>query len=315
MASTPASVLRLVAQLYYERDLTLQEIAALTGFSVSKVSRLHRQALDEGIVRITVEPDPEDGEALEARLAERFGLRFHVTSGFPAQPLQAARLCGAAAGPFVAAQLPERGTVGFAPGFTTSALATALPPTRRRDLTFVPLVGGWDPRSTELDTNILVRTLADKTGGRAIALHAPATVDSPDAVAALLRDPSIAEATALWNEVDVAVIGVSGPTSARPGYRTVGDSLAAALRDEMERADAVGEIVGHFFDVDGRLLGDTDHPRIAISIERLGAIGNVIAVLAGSQKARSLVGVARTGLVDTIVTDAATGAAALAASE
>src|SRR5206468_1189645 len=49
-------VMRLVAELYYERDLGKPEVAAMTGFSVSKVSRLLSAARAQGIVHITVEP-------------------------------------------------------------------------------------------------------------------------------------------------------------------------------------------------------------------------------------------------------------------
>ena len=49
-------MLRLVAELYYQRGHGQIEIAELTGFSVSKVSRLLAQARETGIVRITVEP-------------------------------------------------------------------------------------------------------------------------------------------------------------------------------------------------------------------------------------------------------------------
>src|SRR5512146_491633 len=49
-------ILRLVAELYYERDLRQPEIADLTGFSVSKISRILALARELGVVRISVEP-------------------------------------------------------------------------------------------------------------------------------------------------------------------------------------------------------------------------------------------------------------------
>ena len=64
-------IMRLVAELYYERDLRQPEIAELTGFSVSKVSRLLSAAREQGVVRITVEIEGEDKPALAAEWVTR----------------------------------------------------------------------------------------------------------------------------------------------------------------------------------------------------------------------------------------------------
>jgi DNA-directed RNA polymerase specialized sigma24 family protein len=54
-ATSQREMMRLVAQLYYVRELGQPEIAALTGFSISKVSRLLASARASGVVRISVE--------------------------------------------------------------------------------------------------------------------------------------------------------------------------------------------------------------------------------------------------------------------
>ena len=51
-AAADREILRLVAELYYERDLRQPEIAELTGFSVSKISRILALARELGVVRI-----------------------------------------------------------------------------------------------------------------------------------------------------------------------------------------------------------------------------------------------------------------------
>ena len=47
--SADREVMRLVAELYYARDLRQPEIAEMTGFSVSKVSRILAQAREVGM--------------------------------------------------------------------------------------------------------------------------------------------------------------------------------------------------------------------------------------------------------------------------
>src|SRR5512132_2522630 len=94
---TDRDMMRLVADLYYVRELRQPEIARLTGFSISKVSRLLSQARDAGVVKVWVEPPSEERPALAAELGERFGVEIEITPGRELDPAVAARLCGVAA--------------------------------------------------------------------------------------------------------------------------------------------------------------------------------------------------------------------------
>ena len=120
-------MMRLVAELYYIRDLRQPVIAELTGFSISKVSRLLAQAREAGVVRIAVEPASEERPALADELAKRFGIEVLITPGRELDPAAAARLSGVAAADVVIRELPESGIVGVAAGFTVGAMASALP--------------------------------------------------------------------------------------------------------------------------------------------------------------------------------------------
>jgi DNA-binding transcriptional regulator LsrR (DeoR family) len=74
-------MMRLVAQLYYVRELGQPEIAALTGFSISKVSRLLAAARSSGVVRISVEGAPSAPTPLARSLSEALELEVWVTPG------------------------------------------------------------------------------------------------------------------------------------------------------------------------------------------------------------------------------------------
>ncbi|HEX4896944.1 MAG TPA: hypothetical protein VFV53_01140, partial [Candidatus Limnocylindrales bacterium] len=119
--------MRLVAELYYGRDLRQPEIAEMTGFSVSKVSRILAQAREVGIVRITIDSPSDDQPALARELGERFGVSAWLTPGREVEPSAAARLCGVASAEHVAEWLPSSGSIGIAGGYTLDALASALP--------------------------------------------------------------------------------------------------------------------------------------------------------------------------------------------
>lgn len=306
-----SGMLRLVAQLYYERGLSQQDIAELTGFSVSKVSRLHRQAREAGIVRITVEADDREVKTLGENLSDALGIEVHVTPGQASTPLRESRLSGAAAAPYVMTQFPEQGVVGLSSGSTVDALVSSLPRFDAPELVFVPLIGGWDTEHPHLDSNALARRLATLTGGRAHSLYAPAMFDSADTRTAMVSEPTIRATVRLWSEVSVALIGIGSPPDTHSNYFTVMDRAEHRMRSELIRAGVVGDVVGHLFDVRGHLIEHEWSERIITP--PIGDIRKmrVVAVLAGSNKVRSLVGLGRTGLVDVIATDAPTAQGAL----
>jgi DNA-binding transcriptional regulator LsrR (DeoR family) len=305
-------MMRLVAELYYTRDLRQPEIAELTGFSVSKVSRLLAQARDVGVVRIAIEPATADQAPVARELTDRFGVQVVVTPGRATDPMSAARLCGLAAAETVAAHLPESGVVGIAGGYTIGAVVSALPPMERPGLTFVPVVGGWDPRNALLDSNEMARRIAARLGATAQLLHAPGMLDNAEAKAALLRESTIAATIHHWSALRFVVMGISGGPLARPGYGTVMDRLDDAGRQRLAGLGVAGDLAGHLFRLDGSFIEDEWSLRtISISLEELRRVPEVMIVAAGANKVAAVLGSLRTGLLALLITDRSTAEAAL----
>lgn len=310
-------VMRLVAELYYARDLRQPEIAEMTGFSVSKVSRILAQAREAGIVRISIEPPTDEQPVLARELAEQFGVEVHLTPGREGDPSAAARLCGVAAAQYVAEWIPSSGSLGIAGGYTLDAVASALPRRSLAGLTVVPIVGGWDSRNRYLDVNELARRIADRLGAQVHYLHAPGMLDDEETKEALLRDSGVAATTRHWESLDAALVGVSGGPTILPGYGTVMDRLDGVGRRRLHDLGVVGDVSGHLIRADGSIVEDEWSRRtIAISVDELRRIPRVMAVAAGSNKHQSLLGALRTGLASHLVTDRPTaeGILRLAAS-
>jgi deoxyribonucleoside regulator len=304
-------IMRLVAELYYERELSQPEVAAITGFSVSKVSRLLSAAREQGIVHISVEPPTEERPAVAEELEQRFGLVARITPGQQRDPALAARVAGLGAADHVVPWLPEAGTIGIASGYTVAALVAALPRLRRPELVIVPVVGGWDAENPFLDGNEAARRMADRLGAQSRTLHAPAVLDTPEMKDALLREPTVAATTSTWGHLDLALLGIGGRPESYPGYRTVVDRLGEASRHELRDQGVIGDLAGHFLRADGTFVDAWSSRTLAISIEELRAVTRVIAVAAGAPKAPPILGALRTGLLDVLITDRPTAEAVL----
>src|SRR6266536_2390821 len=64
-----------VASMYYEQDLTQNEIAEALGLSRVKIYRLLREARTANVVRISIDWPIKRDQVLEAALQQKFGLK------------------------------------------------------------------------------------------------------------------------------------------------------------------------------------------------------------------------------------------------
>jgi len=311
-ASSQREMMRLVAQLYYVRELGQPDIATLTGFSISKVSRLLAAARAAGVVRISVEGVPSVPTPLARKLSEVLGVEVWVTPGHETAPAVAARLCGVAAAPRLADELPGEGGIGLTGGYTVESLVGALPSASRPMAVVVPLVGGWDSSNPHLNSNEIARHMAERIGAGVRLLHAPGLLDSEATTLALLSDSAVTATTRFWDELRLALVGMSGAPRFSPGYGTVMDRLDEDGRARLAEKGAVGDVAGHLVRLDGSFVQDEWECRtISIPIETLRRVPRVVGIAAGTNKIETIVAGARTGLLNLLITDEPTAAAAL----
>lgn len=272
------SVHALVARLYFERDLTKQEIARRLGLSRFKVARLLDQAREQGIVRVEIRDPASPSDALARALEARFALRAAlVVPDATAVPAAAAGLLAGLAG--------ERDVIGVAWGATVAATVALLPALASGSpvVQVCGAVPGLDPGTGP--TEVALR-LAERTGGPAHTLPAPALA-SRRARDELLANDAIRPTVELFGSVTLALVGVG----AHP---------------------AGGHVLVHAFDRNGRLV-ETEMAERAISLSLLKPrTARVLAVAAGEGKRDAVRGALHAGLVDLLVTDVGCAEAALA---
>jgi DNA-binding transcriptional regulator LsrR (DeoR family) len=170
-----------------------------------------------------------------------------------------------------------------------------------------PAVGGQDEPEAWYQANELVRIMAKRIGGHPAFLYAPA-LPGKELHKTLIDDESTAHVLDLWQRARCAVLGIGAPPSKR-------DSISAAIpltsRELLDQA--VGDVCLRFFDINGEAVNFPGSERIfGIDMPTLRKIPVRIALAIGSEKARSIIGAARGGFINELVTDAPTGQAVLA---
>jgi len=289
-----------VADLYYMRDMTQQEIAERLGISRPTVCRLLQRSRAEGIVRIDVIPPDGAHHQIERELEERFSLREAiVVTGRHDAATQ--RALGRAAAEYLDRILKGGEKIGVSWGTTLRAVVDSLRP-RPLGPTVVPLVGGVGQITPGIHANDLAHGIAESFGGEVHLLHAPAVVASPRVRRAMASDDGIARSLALARRVDIALVGIGAlvpsSTLVRSGYFSA-DQLAA-----LRRRGAVGDVCTRAFTREGSPVDDTLERRIlAVELSDLRRISQVVAVAGGPAKADAIHGALSGRLVDVLVTD------------
>ena len=300
-----------VASLYYLEDSTQGEIADALGLSRPKVGRLLKRAREEGIVEITVHTHPSLSMRLEAELTRRFGLRQALlVSDQRDEETQRAQLARMVAS-FLTRSLHDGAVVAVGMGRNTGAVPDQVGTVPPRRCTFISAIGGSPLVGQPINPNDICRRLADRFGGASESLYAPAYAASRSVRDSFLSHGDIRQTLDRAAQADYALVGVG---DARDDSAVV--QMGCFSVEEMNHlrgAHAVGDILGFFFDVEGRPVADGMESRVvALGPEALRSIPSVIAMASEASKTTALLGALRTGIVDVLATSIADARAVLA---
>jgi DNA-binding transcriptional regulator LsrR (DeoR family) len=292
------------ARLYYDENLTQQEIAQRLRVSRSTVSRLLQLARDSGVVRIEVLP-PSTAADLGGELAAALGLRRAVVVPGLARGGDVHALVEPALAELARLALAPGDVLAVSWGRTMWEIARAQRLPELHGVRVVPAIGALDETDVRFQTNEIARRVANAAGAELSLLPVPA-LPSPPLRRSLLADPEIAARLALWDGLSAALVGIGRA----PGELRAAPAHVIANLERLR--PAVGDVVARHFDLDGAPVEVPDEERLlGVSREQLRGARTVLAVAAGREKARSIVGAARAGLIDVLVTDAAAAGMAL----
>ena len=287
---------------YYEDGLTQEALARSFGLSRPKVQRLLDRARAVGVVDIRISAPSWLHVDLEHALRDRFGLAEVIIAperGDPqAQRVEVAR--GAAR--YLERRLADGCVVAVSHGRDTGEVPRFFGPGRKIDATFVSAMGGSPLADSPTNPNEIVRRLADRCGGQAKGLYAPAHVESGRMRDELLRQPAVSETLRAAAAASVALVGIGGTDDDCTMVRSGCFSVEEIRR--LRAAGAVGDVLGNYVDVDGGGLDSEETGRlVGLGLDELHAIETVVVVVSEVEKPFAILGVLRTGVVDVLVVD------------
>ncbi len=212
------------------------------------------------------------------------------------------RFVARAAADYLERHLSDGSVVAVGLGRNTSAVAGLFNPPRPLKVTFVSAMGGSPRFTASINPNEVCSTFAAQSGGSAQALYAPAFVEDASLQDSLLSQQAVAQTLNLARRSTRAVVGLGTP--ADDSILVHAGCLSKAQARALRSAGAVGEIIGNYYDIQGRPIHSTEQDRlVGLTLEELQHIPLVVAVAAEPGKAAAILGALRSGAVRVLVTE------------
>ncbi|WP_162903871.1 sugar-binding transcriptional regulator [Leucobacter sp. wl10] len=290
--------------MYHEERMGQPAIAKRLNLSQSQISRLLREAQDNGVIRTLVVTPTGLYSELEEELRRRFDLLDVVVADAPDDDAHAVTSAiGTAAAVYLEHTLGRGERLGVSSrSAALQATVDVMSPVKTGAVeTVVQSLGAVGDAAMRAQASRLTGSFAHLTRARPIYLATPGVLTSQVVRDGLLADAHIAEAASAWRSLTTLVTGI-GAMSAP--HRTGGSALAESDSERLQRAGAVGDMCLNFFDEHGATVPDELSDRvIGISEGELRAVPRRIAVAGGPQKSRAILAACRGGWANVLVTD------------
>lgn len=292
-----------IAYLYYLENKTQAEIANELGIYRTSISRLLKQARQQGIVKIEISDFDPTIMALERKLKQLFPLKeVQVTAIDPLlSSSQKDQKLAESAASFLKYHFKSGQTIGLSWGSTLGLTIAALEPKKLNHVQVVPLVGGPGYIDTQFHVNTLVYELSKKLNGTGTFINASIIEESPQTKEAILQSKYFVPLHQAWQQIDLAFVTVGSGLTEKSQWR---DLLTVKDVEDLKLREAVGECCGRFYDSTGKALNSPVNERtIGLTLAELAKIPTTIAIVRSKQKVHSLLPLLNSGTFNTLLTD------------
>lgn len=295
------------AWLSYVGGYTQEQIAQRLGVSRVKVHRLSSLAQDLGFVKVSIEHELASTVALENQLIERYRLVNCILvptmdDGADRHGGGTMAALGTAGARFLSRYLDREPatTIGIGWGKTLSAIADALLRRPRPSNRFVSVLGSLT-RHAAANPYDVIHQLTSKTGAEGFIMPVPFIADAVADRTLLMGQKSVRKIVALAEQADLYMLGIGSCGPDASAFES--GQVTKSELDALQAVDAVGDLLGRFFDLSGEVVGCEFNERVlGLDLEALRG-RHVTAIAGGRGKLSAVAGALRTGLISTLITD------------
>lgn len=293
------SLLVKTAWYYYMENMTQQHISEKLGISRMRVVKLLDKARKNGVVQFKIAPSHSETLFIEQKLTRKWQLKDAFVIPTPPAGASLNESIARAAAMYICDRLSENMYINMGYGDTPSRVLNHLATMTEFPISVVSLTGGVSYYLPNVQSNIFKARLH--------LYPAPLLVSSRDMCAAMRQEPTIQAISRMVRLANISVVGIGGmkgtPTILSNGILNRDDLSCLSMQG------AVGDILTHFIDKEGKLIhSDIEERLLSVSLEQLNELDNVIAVAGGTSKLEAIRAALKGGYLDVLITDEETAA-------
>ncbi|HVW92445.1 MAG TPA: sugar-binding transcriptional regulator [Devosia sp.] len=288
--------------LYYVAGNNQEEIAQKLGVSRQTAQRLVSLSVSEGLIKVRLDHPIARCMELAAALKSRYAL--DLVEVVPSDPQSRSTTAGVAE---AAAAEIERRLAGEEPivmaigtGRTLKAAIEQLTPMEAPQHKIVSLTGSIAPDGSAAYYNAIFN-IANVVKARSFPMPLPVIASSAAVRELLLEQPMIRETMALASQADISFVGIGDLGPEAPLY--LDGFISKAELAALQKAGAVGEIVGWAFDADGRMIEGLTNARVVSAPLPSRERALVVALAKGERKLPGIRAALGRRLINGIITD------------
>ncbi|GHU67243.1 deoxyribonucleoside regulator [Clostridia bacterium] len=298
-----------VVKKYYEIGMTQDQIAQEEYISKSTVSRLIKKAAESGIVSFQIHYPSDSIQNLESEFRRYYNMDNVViaptfTDNYDTRLKDTCRL----AAMDICKLIRPDDILGVGWGLSMEQLTEIFSQEvsiREKCAKVVMLDGSIASEVSSTQSNFIIEKLADFFSAEGYLLPVPMIVDSKEIAEILKEDSHIKYVINYGKAARIAVFSI-GYASNESVLRKRG-AYSEMEYENILSLGAVGDILGHCFDIKGQSVSkEIDKRIIGLDLELLKQKEHRIGIAVGEQKSKAIIGALRGGLITGLYTDSAT---------
>lgn len=291
-----------VAYLYFIEEKSQTEISVELDIYRTTVSRMITRAKKEGIIKIYIEETESEIFKLEEYIQSKYHLKRVeiVDNNTEETETELANNISQRAAALVKHLIKEKDIVGISWGSTLSKMVEKIEVKTVKDVSFCPLAGGPSHINTKYHVNTLVYEMARLFQGQSTFINSTVVQNTEEIAYGVLRSKYFQELLMLWNELDLAIVGVGGNLiHNKSQWRDLLDKTDYAI---LAKEKAVGEVCCRFFNENGEPIhGKLQKRIIGLTLDQLSRVPKSVAVAYGDNKAWAILAILKRGYVNHLV--------------
>lgn len=292
------------AWLYYEEEMTQEEISQRLGISRGTVVTMLQEARTNGIVSISIKSEHLAAIGLARELASKFGIQECLVVPGCRDQAEEQECLGRAGARLLAERLEPEDVLGVSWGRAVLAVSQAMPAKHLPHASVVQITGSAIG-TYRFTAEACAANIANRIGARCVYLHAPGIVSSAEAKKMFMDEPALVEQFRITRTCTKIIFGVGNVSATSTAFQS--GFLSSTEGDPYRKKGAVAVLAGRFIDAFGRhVLGEVDDRMIGMSVDEIKKIPERFCVAAGADKVAPVHALLTGGFVTTLITDEAT---------